>query len=1243
MQGDYSRFSFDERKHYNGVLVQQGRVQLDADANEQGAIQAHRDRTEAIDTIGPCGAPKRDGGFRVVRLAPGETDLGITAGRMYVDGLLCEVGGGPIPVTANPAPGSNQVELATLDADGRRLAVGEWVELSSRARPAEFFKVTSVDLAGRRLTLSDDPGAYTPADGAVARRAVTYASQPDHPGAPALAPAAGDRLLLYLDVWERHVTAVEDPAIREVALGGPDTTARVQTVCQVKFHPQTVADGLGCADPVPGWPPAASGGRLSATDTAPPPSTDPCRLAPEGGFRGLENRLYRIEIHGEGDLDVATFKWSRDNGAVVFAVDEVLDGGARVRVRRLGRDDVLTLHENDWVEVLDDATELSGQPGTPAKVSNIDQLDRSLTLTPAVPGLDPGRHPRLRRWDMPAPAGDAPAKDRLVTVQAGPLDLEDGIQVRFSGGGFQTGDWWTIPARTLTGRAGPLENAPPRGISHHYCRLALVKWEQVNNQLVANVTDCRPEFPPLTAIEATDVGYEDQVCTLSADAQILAGALGREVADGPVDNVQEALDVLCAREATYQHLAYMAGDGQEGPPGQPLPVQPAVTVRDAVGRPVPNATVTFTPVRPDGTDGPSTQVHTDAAGEAGIIWTLDPAPGLNQLVAEIQPPQGGQQRVRFNARGATPATGGGLCSVTVGDGVRSQGQFTGPAGLQQAVDAAIAAGGATICVLPGSYALDAPIRVAGASRLTIQGSRLETVLIAKTRMALQFEDSTDLILSDLRVTGQPRDPDQDPDGVVRFTRCQNLTVERCDLVAQRGPGGSSVADLSVLLLQQCEGSLLVRDCTVGTGRVGRLAGIALRGTSAARVEGNTIRLVAELGRYGIDLDGDCDACRVTGNEVTGLAPSQPDQVAALGGIHVGSGCDATVVAGNRISGGAGLGIALGSVDEGGRSLGGLADLEATGNAISGMAAGGIGPITFVEGAAGEQPVTDRLLARANRISGCAYGPSETMVVGPTAVRLAAPLALWMGEGIRLLDNELVDNGTQQAPQGAEVPHPLAGLLLLRPGPGLMISRNQVRDNFTALGPADGFVDLPGGILVGIENREFLVHPSGVDGPSLTVRGNDVVTSNGPVLSAWLRGSADALVSDNDLTGVSVGPNVMIEYREGTVQLDGNHIVSVPTQARETVHIVVRRVTFVGNHCTCPRVAADQFHVHLEANSATATGNHVLERAVVQGTASLRLFGPAGRLAAVANVTTNGVRLDPPNPAADLANIAGVIA
>ena len=42
MQGDFTRDTFDVRHHYTRVLMQQGRVQLDADWNEQTAIRTHK-------------------------------------------------------------------------------------------------------------------------------------------------------------------------------------------------------------------------------------------------------------------------------------------------------------------------------------------------------------------------------------------------------------------------------------------------------------------------------------------------------------------------------------------------------------------------------------------------------------------------------------------------------------------------------------------------------------------------------------------------------------------------------------------------------------------------------------------------------------------------------------------------------------------------------------------------------------------------------------------------------------------------------------------------------------------------------------------------------------------------------------------------------------------------------------------------------------------------------------------------
>ncbi|MFE7525845.1 DUF6519 domain-containing protein, partial [Kitasatospora sp. NPDC057542] len=57
MHADFSRLTFRPGKHYSAVLTQQGRVQLDADANEQAAIERYQLRALAADLIGRRGGP----------------------------------------------------------------------------------------------------------------------------------------------------------------------------------------------------------------------------------------------------------------------------------------------------------------------------------------------------------------------------------------------------------------------------------------------------------------------------------------------------------------------------------------------------------------------------------------------------------------------------------------------------------------------------------------------------------------------------------------------------------------------------------------------------------------------------------------------------------------------------------------------------------------------------------------------------------------------------------------------------------------------------------------------------------------------------------------------------------------------------------------------------------------------------------------------------------------------------------
>src|SRR6266705_2729974 len=103
MKGDFSRVSFDPAKHFSRVLMQQGRVTLEADHNEQTAIALHLLRTLTGDLFGAYGGPAGGRGF-FLYLA--NSRLMIGAGHYYVDGILCECeakpGGGEYDYSSQP-------------------------------------------------------------------------------------------------------------------------------------------------------------------------------------------------------------------------------------------------------------------------------------------------------------------------------------------------------------------------------------------------------------------------------------------------------------------------------------------------------------------------------------------------------------------------------------------------------------------------------------------------------------------------------------------------------------------------------------------------------------------------------------------------------------------------------------------------------------------------------------------------------------------------------------------------------------------------------------------------------------------------------------------------------------------------------------------------------------------------------------------------------------------------------------
>jgi len=438
MRGDFSRVTFRPTSHYAGVLMQQGRVQVDADWNEQEAIQRQRTQIQARDVVGRCGAPQDDAGFAI---SISGNQLGIGAGRYYVDGLMAE-----------------------NDTDG------------------------------------------------------SWDKQPDLPEAgdwTAGLQAGASHALAYLDVWERHVTPLEDALLREVALNGPDTASRLKTVWQVRVMAVEAPGGgsPNCDTPFKEWDElvakAQSDPRMNARTQPPPAPTGPCVVPPTAGYRRLENQLYRVEVHNPGPRSSATFKWSRDNGSVVTGIEKM--AGKEITVRDIGPDDILSFASGQWVEISDDRADLDGKPGQLAQVDTVVKELRRITLKTApaalgsgADGVSPAFHPRLRRWDQ---NGSGSANG--VAMAAAWLPLEDGIEIQFEAGDYRTGDYWVIPARTATGEIEwpPFiipntlpESQPRRGVRHHFCKLALLELDAALKAWKV-LDDCRELFPPLTGLE----------------------------------------------------------------------------------------------------------------------------------------------------------------------------------------------------------------------------------------------------------------------------------------------------------------------------------------------------------------------------------------------------------------------------------------------------------------------------------------------------------------------------------------------------------------------------------------------------------------------------------------------------------------------------------------------------------------------------------------------------------------------
>lgn len=670
------------------------------------------------------------------------------------------------------------------------------------------------DLVLPAVNLSIEPGRFY-ANGLLCEleARASYAHQPDGGAAERLAPGG---YLVYLDAWQRHVSSLEAPPIREVALGGVDTATRARTIAQVRalLLPASSPFDWNCSSSIAAWDALVNAPKPLLAARAEPQlaAANLCEIAATAGYRRLENQLYRVEVHNGGAAP--TFKWSRENASVAYAVVSVsIDSALQqttVRLAARGRDTNLDLAVHDRVELLDDDAELIHRAGTFFEYLNDgnDELELVLAGVPSgTIGQDPSRHPILRRWDhKPTVAGT----NLLPIVEDTWIDLEDGVQVRFeSGGPYRPGDYWQIPARTITADVewphdddGDPVAQPPAGIADAYCRLGIVEVD--GDGSVTIVSDCRDLFPPLTAME--------QLLYVSGDGQdaapnaLLPQPLALRVARGsvPVAGVGVRFEVESGGGSVgaggWQFETVTDSDGQAqcdwtlGPaaaaPGRFQRVR--ASLLDADGQPLPGqwlvygatATLTLVYVGGDGQQvaaggtlpnplafrvtnggdgiagvvlqasvdqgggalvGPAS-VTTDVDGYASVGWRLGTG-GAQRLTVRLSDDDGRElQRLNYGAGVAQAGTGGG-CDITVGRG----GQFERLDGDLLAQLLEQNRGTVCICLMPGTHQIDSLVLASQnrTARLAIHGCGLPTTLQVTGRFLIG--GLTSLELRDLAI------------------------------------------------------------------------------------------------------------------------------------------------------------------------------------------------------------------------------------------------------------------------------------------------------------------------------------------------------------------------------------------------------------------------------------------------------------------------------------------------------------
>jgi hypothetical protein len=390
-----------------------------------------------------------------------------------------------------------------------------------------------------------------PADKDGAAIHYSYYSQPDWPAPdkPTQDPA---RELVYLDATEQEVSAVEDPDLLEVALGGPDTTQRIKLLRRVRRMTAPAADCAGAWEAAiaqwgtegllldPATMQLLPQVTLQVGFTADSGSGDPCDPVATGGYLGADNQLIRVRIDRSGSQ--AQLVWGYDNASFLYRIASISADRTTLTLAADPPDAFHVPQTGQCAEVLrtgaffaqePDQTDPSGQrkiqqvaadsagvlcqlaqPFGPTVAGDV--TNHIVLTTQLSPDLAGEQLPLfLRIWQAALPL---PLSGGTVTLADPATGVSTGVTVTVSvlgNGALPDGAFWQIAVRPGTPQGVYPEDllaAPqlPDGPRRWACPLAVIDWTAKGG---ATVTDCRNGFDNLVELTRRKGGC----CTVEID------------------------------------------------------------------------------------------------------------------------------------------------------------------------------------------------------------------------------------------------------------------------------------------------------------------------------------------------------------------------------------------------------------------------------------------------------------------------------------------------------------------------------------------------------------------------------------------------------------------------------------------------------------------------------------------------------------------------------------------------------